>query len=120
MAIQAKSYILSYPQIITEVSTEDDVVIEWFCVNVILYVNTASEEIYFKQSSIINSMTVTSGISAAYPAGTGIANIMFFGISHLRLEMLSGNLGFRFQLTTHDPVNPLSMTTNGNLKALML
>jgi hypothetical protein len=84
LAISVKSYIISLPQIITEVSTEGDVVIEWFCVNVILHVNTAVEEIYFQQSSMINSIALTSGISA-YPAGIGIQDIMFFGISQLKL-----------------------------------
>lgn len=82
--IKAESNQSTLPTITTIFSTQEDNLVEWACVAVVIYdaKSTIVGEFYFRDSSIVGNSIGLSLVTSIDPAYQ-LLNTMFFGLSHL-------------------------------------
>ena len=77
-----------------------------------------SSETYLRATSNIGFLMGTAAIQT-YPAIVLMADVMFFGLSSLKLELLQAS-EHRFILSTSNTAMPTVLTTNANSQLLTL
>ncbi len=94
-----------------DVSTDEFNLLEWVCVSVIVYWKFQQPNEVFLRAT---TPMVQGIVMPTYPTLTQTANVMFFGISGLMLDMLLDQ-DHLFQLSTTTLTAPTTLTTNNNL-----
>jgi hypothetical protein len=97
-----------------KVYAEEFNLLEWICVTVIAFKKfSITNEAYMRASSPISNAIGISSLPI-YQTLTLVSNVQFFGISSLKLSLLLDQ-DHKFRLSTSNPLNPTTLTTNANL-----
>jgi hypothetical protein len=114
----AVSYNVGLPSIVVQISTDEQNFLEWMCVTIISYNKFAAQyEIYFRNSAVLSYASGTSVIPP-YQTYFLFDNVMFFGISSIKLNFLLAS-DHKFDISTYASSNPTVLTTNRNLENLV-